>query len=579
MAQAITICSLILKRCTKKQLRQDEQENILTPVLRPYTVSADATVMDTNRQAWSSSTNLLVHPSDLYVGMRSERSFVKQGVPLDIEAIVTDVDGAAIAGREVEITAVNEIYKWQGGRLTLERVDVQTCTVTSTTEPVQCTFETENGGRYEITAVVTDDQGRPNESKFTRWVSGGNRPRANRVEQETVTLIPDKESYQPGDTAEILVQPPFTPAEALLTVERNGILYTEQFRIEQDSTTLQVPISGDHIPNLYVQVDIVGSVPRTGDDDEAITDIPPRPAYATGRLRLDVPPHERALDVTVEPLETQLEPGSETAVSVTVVDANGSPVSGAELAVVVVDEAVLALTNYQLSDPLSIFYSNRSSWVNGKYGRSNIFLLDPQSLQEQIESAKALERDALMAFSEEAVEEEAMMDMEMPMEAAAAPAADEGGASPIQVRSDFNPLATFAPTTYTDANGQATVPVKLPDNLTRYRVMVVAVAGGTQFGSGESNVTARLPLMVRPSAPRFLNFGDQFEFPVLLQNQTNAPMEVDVVMQATNLGTHRQQWLARHRSREQSRGGALPGGGGECRHSAVSNSGRFWPLC
>ena len=32
---------------------------------------------------------------------------------------------------------------------------------------------------------------------------------------------------------------------------------------------------------------------------------------------------------------------------------------GAELAVVVVDEAILALSNYQLADPLSIFYADR----------------------------------------------------------------------------------------------------------------------------------------------------------------------------------------------------------------------------
>ncbi|KAA3660965.1 MAG: hypothetical protein DWQ04_17950, partial [Chloroflexi bacterium] len=513
---------------------QEQQEDTLPPILRPYSVSADATVMDTNRQAWSSSTYLLVHPSELYVGLRSERSFVKQGVPLDIEAIVTNVDGEAIAGREIEITAVNEIWKWQGGSRVLERVDVQECTITSAAEPVQCTFKTENGGRYEITAVVTDENGRPNESRFTRWVSGGTRPRSNRIERETVTLIPDKETYQPGDTAQILVQPPFTPAEALLTVERNGILYTEQFRIEQDSYTLNIPITDAHIPNLYVQVDLVGSAPRTGDGDEALTDIPPRPAYAFGRLKLVVPPLERTLELTVAPHDSALEPGSETAVDVTVVDTNGNPVSGAELAVVVVDEAVLALTNYQLSDPLSLFYSQRGPWVQGNYGRSNIFLLDPQSLQEQIQ-AEEVRKSIEM---EGAVEEDMIMEMEAPAEEmAAAPMADESGAenSPIQVRSDFNPLATFAPTTYTDANGQATVAVKLPDNLTRYRVMVVAVAGDNQFGTGESNVTARLPLMVRPSAPRFLNFGDQFEFPVLLQNQTNEPMEVDVVLQTTNL--------------------------------------------
>jgi hypothetical protein len=77
--------------------------------------------------------------------------------------------------------------------------------------------------------------------------------------------------------------------------------------------------------------------------------------------------------------------------------------------------------------------------------------------------------------------------------------------------------------------------VKLPDNLTRYRVMVVAVDDGKQFGSAEASLVARLPLMVRPSAPRFLNFGDSFELPVVLQNQTDEPLIVDVVVQAGNI--------------------------------------------
>src|SRR5262249_40889116 len=39
---------------------------------------------------------------------------------------------------------------------------------------------------------------------------------------------------------------------------------------------------------------------------------------------------------------------------------------------------------------------------------------------------------------------------------------------------------------------------------------------------------------VRPSAPRFLNFGDQFELPVVVQNQTDSPMDVDVAVRTAN---------------------------------------------
>jgi alpha-2-macroglobulin len=74
----------------------------------------------------------------------------------------------------------------------------------------------------------------------------------------------------------------------------------------------------------------------------------------------------------------------------------------------------------------------------------------------------------------------------------------------------------------------------VPDNLTRYRVMAVAVAGERNFGAGESNITARMPLMVRPSPPRFLNFGDRFELPVVVQNQTGDAMTVRVAVRSTN---------------------------------------------
>jgi uncharacterized protein YfaS (alpha-2-macroglobulin family) len=95
-------------------------------------------------------------------------------------------------------------------------------------------------------------------------------------------------------------------------------------------------------------------------------------------------------------------------------------------------------------------------------------------------------------------------------------------------------LALFLPDGKTDASGVLKVPVKMPDNLTRYRVVAVALSGPKHFGKGESNITARLPLMVRMSPPRFLNFGDRFELPVVLQNQTDAPLEVMVALRATN---------------------------------------------
>jgi uncharacterized protein YfaS (alpha-2-macroglobulin family) len=224
-----------------------------------------------------------------------------------------------------------------------------------------------------------------------------------------------------------------------------------------------------------------------------------------------------------------LEPGGETDLSLLLKDAQGQPVADAELAVVVVDEAILALTNYSLADPIASFYSDRPSYVFSTYGRASLILADPRTLAGQ-------STDVALRAAQEKAGADAEMPAAMPT---MTPGQGGGGPEaprPINVRSNFDPLAVFAPVVRTGPDGQARVHVDLPDNLTRYRIMVVAVdSGGNRFGIAESNLTARLPLMVRPSAPRFLNFGDRLELPVVLQNQTDLPINVQVVARASNL--------------------------------------------
>jgi len=502
--------------------------------MQPFSVIAESEVMDVNRQAWSAATTLLVHPADLYVGLRGERTFVQRGEPLEVWIIVTDLDGNAVTDRPVEVRAARMEWKYRQGSWRQEEVDVQTCSVQSASEPVLCSFQTEIGGTYQISAVVTDDSGRQNQSQLTRWVSGGQRPPARKVELETVTLIPEKETYQPGDVAQILVQAPFSPAEGLLTVNRSGLLTTQRFSVLDGTATLQIPIEEGHVPNLNVQVDLVGAAARADDRGEPMEDVPPRPAYASGQLNLSVPPLARTLSLQVAPQATELEPGGETTLDVWLTDAQGQPVPDAELAVVVVDEAILALTQYQLADPLGAFYWQRGSDLTSVYGRSSIVLANPEALTTRAGDV-VVELITVEKQMEVARESSALMPTATAAPTAMPMAMDAAQQQPIALRTDFNPLATFAPSVRTGADGRAQVPIKVPDNLTRYRVMVVAVSGGKHFGSGEANLVARLPLMVRPSAPRFLNFGDSFELPVVVQNQTDQPLAVEVVMRVSNL--------------------------------------------
>ncbi len=535
---------------------------------RPYTIVANAAVQDVNRQTWAGNATLLVHPAELYVGIRTPRTFVQKGEKIDVESLVSDIDGKLIAGRDIEIKADLKDWVFDAGGWKEATVDEQTCTVKS--EPpastggqyagvAKCSFTAKAGGRYTISATIMDDRERFNESQITIWVPGGKMPPNRSVEQEDVQIIPSKKEYSPGDLAEVLVIAPFSPAEGILTLRREGIVKAERFTIKDSSVTLKIPMDEKYLPNMNVQVDIVGAAERSvegsadtpvrteggargKDADKSVRPLM-RPAFASGNIDLSISTASRKLSVTAEPRDKTLVPGGETKVDIEVKDNTGEPVADSEVVVVIVDESVLALSGYSIADPIGIFYTQRGAGVADFHLRKDVLLGNPDDVNgtppppppapEMINSASVSidgadyeSRPAMKAMARQAKDESPRLDR------------FQGGESPdqtaIDLRQNFNALAVFLPSGRTDRNGRATVDVKLPDNLTRYRITAVSVDKGKRFGKTESSITAKQPLMVRPSAPRFMNFGDKIELPVVIQNQTDKDLAVDVAIRATN---------------------------------------------
>ncbi|SDO70561.1 hypothetical protein SAMN04515671_1764 [Nakamurella panacisegetis] len=492
----------------------------------PVTLTAQATVTDVSRQAIAGTADLLVHPADYYVGLSSADTFVTAGQDLVLQTVTTDIDGAAVPGRAVTVTAAKVATSYVNGRSVDTESDVRTCPVTSTSTPTNCTFHPTASGTYKITATVVDDKGRTSRSELTRWVAGSDGAVDSSVEQQQLTLVPDAKEYQPGQSAKVLVQSPITTGSGLLTVLHNGIVSTSRFAVANGSAVVGVPVTAAEIPGVSVSIEVVGTAARSA------TDSTPRPAYATGEIGLTVSTLARTLKVTAVPRQRTVTPGGSTSVDVTVTDQTGKPMAASEFELVVADEAVLAVGGDVLPNPMDAFYPELPDGLTAQYGRSLVALADPPVMDSQggrvpaspeLSSAASTPAPGSKTYSTAA--------------SGAGSTQRSAGTSnaPIAQRQNFDALALFVPSATTDANGKATIAVKLPDNLTRYRVMVVAVAGADTFGSADSTITAGLPLTVRPSAPRFLNFGDVVELPVLLQNQTDAPLTTDVVLQTVNL--------------------------------------------
>ncbi|MEK7856272.1 MAG: MG2 domain-containing protein, partial [Acidobacteriota bacterium] len=341
---------------------------------RPYTITANAAVQDVNRQTWAGNTTLLVHPSDLYVGIKTPRTFVQKGENIVVESIVSDLDGKLIAGRDVEIKALLKDWQFDKGSWNEVTVDEQNCTVKSAAAAQKCTFVAKAGGRYTITATVMDDRERFNESEIIVWVPGGKQPPKRNVEQEEVQIIPSKKDFAPGDVAELLVISPFVPAEGVLTLRRDGIVKTERFSMKDSSITLKVPLDEKYLPNILAHVDLVGSAVRQNDKGEVDPKLSNRPAFASGNINLSITTASRKLTVTAEAKDKTLVPGGETKVDIEVKDSRGEPVANSEVAVVIVDEAVLALSGYKITDPMSIFYTDRGAGTADHHSRKDVLL-------------------------------------------------------------------------------------------------------------------------------------------------------------------------------------------------------------
>jgi alpha-2-macroglobulin len=566
-----------------------------------HAVTVNATVTDLNRQQWTSGSRLLVHPGAVYAGLRIERGWLRPGEPVEVDVAAVDVDGSPAAGSVVEVTGARETWRRTASGGERETVDAGSCTVTMSGGAGRCVFHPEGSGVYRLTATVRDAEGREAVTRTSLWIAGGTADGPELERGDAVHLMPDRETYAPGDTAEVLVQLPFHPARGVMTVQREGVRRTETFLATEPSHVLRVPVAEADVPNFLVRVDLVGAAPAGRGGGERGT------RHASGETGIAVSRASRTLSVAALPADTAALPDAATSVRVVVRDAAGRPVEGAEVALVAVDEAVLALTGYRLSDPVPVFNPEWVARVHAAGLRASV-VLAPETEEpgfggvegrvtgedgEPLAAATVEVRgtrlrtvtgaDGRFAFprvpagvrtvaasrlgaaaGEASVRVVADSTVAVHLSLAAAGLVLEGlmvtaagieggvaleartppgaavrlrGASTasepaISLRTDFDPLAVFAPAAITDREGAAVVRFHLPSSLTRYRVMAVAVHGDRRAGLGESTITVRQPLQVRASPPRFLNFGDRFDLPVVVQNQTGAAMDVLVAVRA-----------------------------------------------
>jgi hypothetical protein len=452
----------------------------------------DATVQSPTNQFVTGMTSFPVHRGDFYVGL-SPQSYVSAASNESmIDVATVSPQGEAVGG--VDLTMQVYEFKWssvyeQGadGRFvwksSVERTPVVTSTLRTDSQGAEIfTWTPPRGGQYQVIAAGQDAQGNAISSALFVYASDADAeafiawPRENNDRME---LVADKRLYAPGDTARILTPNPFQGAvNALISIERAGVIEHEVRPIVGSSAVLEIPITEAQIPNIFVSVILVKGIDETN----------PTAAMRVGYAQLNVDTAAKELNIDVQTSVPQAEPGETVHYTLTVTDQQGEPVA-AEVSVAVIDKALLVLAQSDARSLVEVFYFQRPLGV--ATGASLIINRDRLS-QQLSEGGKG---------------------------------GGGGGGGGLEVREDFPDTAFWRADFAANASGVITFSLPLPDNLTTWRLNARGVTEATLVGDATHDLIATKALQVRPLLPRFFTQGDRAQIGAAIINTTGAPAE------------------------------------------------------
>ena len=327
-------------------------------------VGLDITVTDLAGSAVSGQTQVIAHRSTVYAGLRPAEYVGKSGEEQSFELVAVDWDSKPVANQSLNVTISEQQWysvQEQDARGSLRWVSsVRNIPVTTFSGVVtdeeglaEVKFVPEKGGIYRALVSGFDALGNKTSATAYLWVSGSDYVPWQQSNDRTFQLVVDRDSYKPGDQAEILIASPFQGTSyALVTVERGLIRHQEVLKLTTNSTIYRLPVTSDMAPTVYVSVLVVKGVDDTN----------PRPDFKMGMAAVNVSTEEQQLKVEVTADREVSGPGEQVTYQIQVSRSDGEPVQ-AEVSVGLSDLSALALSDPNSGPILDHFYARRGLGV------------------------------------------------------------------------------------------------------------------------------------------------------------------------------------------------------------------------
>ncbi|MBV9720005.1 MAG: Ig-like domain-containing protein [Candidatus Eremiobacteraeota bacterium] len=465
----------------------------------PMAYRVDVEASDVSNLSVADSQKFLALPSDAMIGLASD-SVVKAGTPLVVRTIVTDAAGAPISGRAVhlELQKMNYVSATQeieGGETAVQAIKYETVAsedVTSGDQPVTAQLVPTDAGPYRLFANFGGAPNAASNSSVQIFAFGGGEADWGSSDPNSVAVKLDKKEYAIGDFAGAMIASPYEHADVYFAVVRNDVIYRTTMRNVSGAVHVSFRVTQQMLPNAAVEAVVVRRSNETRTPENQKLSL-------TGMAPLAVDLSGRYLKLAVTPQQTTVHPGGAQRVAFSLTKRDGAPGQG-EIVAMVVNDAILQLSDYRLPDLVATIFAQQPISTIFADNRENVTL---KTLTPPLEKGFGYGGGYL------------------------------AGAASTRVRANFRPMAYYG-VLRTDAAGRAVADFTMPDDLTTWRVMAVALdRDGGHFATADTTFVSNQPLIANPILPQFARPGDGFDLGISVANQTGAGGALDFVLKLT----------------------------------------------
>ncbi|MCX7726779.1 MAG: hypothetical protein N2053_08005, partial [Chitinispirillaceae bacterium] len=204
--------------------------------------------------------------------------------------------------------------------------------------------------------------------------------------------------------------------------------------------------------------------------------------FRMGSTRFEVDISHKSLAIDIKKSSQMVSPQESIKVDLRVKKNNSNEAHKSELTVMVVDDGILSLSGYRPPLLVDTFYKAKNM------------------ISVVVDDNRSYDFFPFVDFKKEEL-------------------IDKKDRS-VDIRKEFKSTIYYNGNLVTDDGGRASFSFKVPDNLTKWRIMVVAVGKDSLFGYKEDSVVVSLPIAIREVLPNFVRYGDIFEGGCLVTNST-----------------------------------------------------------